>query len=109
MRFKESIRNDLDGILQADEVSDDVVLGSGESAISGKAVINVNGQSDNEWAGGSVIYATALLPKNTFTTEPKPHETLTVTNGRTYRVVALTNESSSSWIVSIVADNKIKA
>ena len=106
--FKTQIALDLDNILAADEVSDDVVLGSGDSAISGKAVLNISGQSEGDWGGGSAIAATATLPKSVFTTTPKIHDTLTVSNGRTYYVGQLVNESSAAWTVSLVSDLKAR-
>lgn len=108
MNFKESIANDLDNILALDEVSEDVVLGSGDAAITGKAVLNINGENEGEWGGGSAIAATATLPKSVFTTTPKIHDTLSVSNGRTYYVGQLVNESSAAWTVSLVSDLKAR-
>ena len=108
MNFKESIANDLDNILALNEVSDDVVLGTGENAISGKAVIDINGQSESDWSGGSSIAATALLPKSVFVAAPKVHDVLTVSNGRTYYVCQLVNESSAAWTVSLVSELKAR-
>ena len=108
MNFKESIANDLDNILALNEVSEDVVLGQGESAISGKAIIDINGQSESDWSGGSSIAATAVLPKSVFVTAPKVHEILTVSSGRTYYVGQLVNESSAAWAVSLVSELKAR-
>lgn len=108
MTFKEQTAADLDNILALNEVSDDVVLGQGESAISGKAVIDINGQSESDWSGGSSIAATALLPKSVFVAAPKVHDVLTVSNGRTYYICQLVNESSAAWTVSLVSELKAR-
>lgn len=108
MTFKEQTAADLDNILALNEVSDDVVLGVGDSAISGKAVINISGQSESDWRGGTAIAATAVLPKSVFVDEPKVHDFLAVSDGRTYRIDSLVNESSTSWTVLLVSDLKAR-
>lgn len=108
MTFKEQIREDLNNILAADEVSDDVVLGTGEGAISGKAILNISGQSESTWNGGTAIVATAVLPKSVFSSEPRIHDVLSVSDGRTYRIDSLANESSAAWTVLLVSDLKAR-
>lgn len=108
MSFREQAASDLTAILNAQEISDEVTLGSGDTAITGKAVLNMNGQSDSEWGGGSCITATAVLPKSVFPTEPRVHEELTVTGGRTYTVASLIEESPASWKVMLVTSLKAR-
>lgn len=108
MNFKQQIALDLTNILNADEVSENVTLGTGLTAITGKAVLNMSGQSEGEWGGGSAMVASAVLPKSVFTEEPKIHEFLFVETGRTYRIDSIINESNTSWTVQLVADLKAR-
>lgn len=108
MSFREQAALDLTAILSAEEISDEVTLGSGDTAITGKAVLSAGGQSDSEWGGGSCITATAVLPKSVFPTEPRVHEELTVTGGRTYTVANLTDESPVAWTVMLVTSLKAR-
>lgn len=107
MSFKEQIAADLNNILNADEVSENVTLGTGLTAIAGKAVLNVGGQSESEWRGGVCLTATAVLPKSTFP-QPKPHDLLDVTNGRLYSIDHIAEESNVAWVVALVAEKKAK-
>lgn len=108
MNFKQQTVKDLENILMAEEISDVVVLGTGDNAIEGRAVLNMSGQSEAEWGGGSSMTATAVLPKYVFTEEPKIHDFLFVEGGRTYRIDSIVNESSVAWTVQLVSDLKAR-
>ena len=108
MNFKEQLNADLDNILALDEVSESVTLGSGSTAVTGRAVLNISGQTESTWNGGTAIAATAVLPKSVFSTEPKIHEILTVSNGRSYQIDSLAEESTAAWTVLLVADLKAR-
>lgn len=107
MSFKAQLATDLANIMAAGEISDAITYTPRTgAAVSGSAVIVVDGESDSEWNGGNVIVATAVLAKAIFA-KPQSHETI-LAGSTTWYIDSVIGESPVSWKVRMFSEQKPK-
>ncbi len=108
MSFKEQMAVDLAAIMNADEVSESVKYVSGSTSTDIKAVLNVEGQQNLDWSDGNAMEASAVIPKQSLASAPKPHDALYDSNNRLWYVSSISSEDCVSWKVSLYSEVKLK-
>jgi hypothetical protein len=110
MSLKSQIQSDINNIfLNTDEFAEDVTYVDSENeSHTGKAIVNIQGDSDTEWAGGEVLTAEIIMDK-TFGGSIKPHEKITDSENRIWTVTTIKDMDSAAITVSAHTDFKIRS
>ena len=110
MTLKEQLNVDLEETFFNTDEFDEGVIYTDSSGIphEGKAVIEFDGYSMNDWAGGEALVAEIILAKS-FAGNIRPHETITDSEGRVWIVKTVKSLDSSAIVVYAHTDLKVKA
>ena len=109
MTFKEQIATDLQAIMAADEVSEDVVYTTRSCNSSNiKAVINNSGENNLDFTDGIATNSTAVIAKSSLSSAPKHNDSITDSSNKVWIVKGVVGESFSSWTLSLIGDVRIK-
>ena len=110
MSLKSQMQEDISNIfLNTDEFAEDVTyVDSANESHTGKAIINIQGDSDSEWAGGEVLTAEIVMEKS-FAGSIKPHGHIVDSEGRTWTVTQVKNLDFAAITVSAHCDFKIRS
>ena len=110
MSLKSQMQADIGNIfLNTDEFAEEVTyIDSANNSNTGKAVINIIGNSDTDWAGGEVLTAEITLDK-AFAGSIKPHEHIVDSESRSWVVINIVNLDFAAVTVSAHMDFKIRS
>ena len=110
MTLKNQLSADMTStFLNVDEFAEDVsYVDSANNSHTGKAVINIEGDSDTEWAGGDVLTAEITMDKS-FAGAIKPHEHIIDSESRSWVVTDVKNLDFAAVTVSAHTDFKIRS
>ena len=109
MSFKTQLAQDLQAIMAADEVSEDVTYTPRKGTSTAiKAVISIDGDSNLEFASGKELRATAVIAKADLEFTPKPNDSFTDSSGREWKIVEVTSENFVSWRFSVISEVRIR-
>lgn len=110
MSFKEQLANDLENIMNADEVSEEVTYSprNGSESSTIKAVFSDRSQSNLDFTDGEAVTPTAVILKSSLATVPKHNDSITDSDNRVWIVKGIVGESFSSWTLSLIGDVRIK-
>lgn len=110
MSFKTQLSTDIDKIfLNTAEFAEDITyVDSKNKSYSGKAVIDIKGDSNGDWGGGEVLTADIIMDK-TFAGSIKPHEHIIDSENRSWVVTIVKDIDSASITVSAHTDFKIRS
>jgi hypothetical protein len=110
MTFKEQLANDLENIMNADEVSEEVTYSprNGSESSTIKAIFNDRAESNLAFTDGEAVTPTAVILKSSLAAAPKHNDSITDSDNRVWIVKGIAGESFSSWTLSLIGDVRIK-
>lgn len=108
MSFKEQMATDMQAIMNADEVSEDIIYTSGAVSYHFKAVINNEGINNIDWTEGESTQSRIVIYKPDLPFTPKARDTIVDSSGRKWYVGRIAEETFVSWIINLYSEAKIK-
>lgn len=109
MTFKEQLATDLQAIMAADEVSEDITYTPRKGTpLNIKAVISIDGDSNLEFANGKELRATAVIAKADLLFVPRTNDSFTDSSNREWKIIEVASENFVSWRFSVVSEVRIK-
>lgn len=110
MSLKSQIQEDISNVfLNTDEFAEDVTyVDSANDSHTGKAIVNIQGDSDTEWAGGEVLSAEITMDI-AFAGAIKPHEHIIDSENRNWTVTQVKGMDFAAITVAAHCDFKIRS